>query len=75
MTFLEYLLGHGAETVEEGYEADYPETSETVEFVPNGPWTGYKPRNVAFFLDEEDALGYEEALRRYQEEGREGRAA
>jgi hypothetical protein len=73
--FLAYLLGHGAEVVEEGYEADYPETAETVEFTPSGPWTGYKSRNVAFFLDEEDAHGYEEALHQYQEEDHEGRAA
>lgn len=74
--FLEYLLDHGAEMIQEGYEADYPETAETVEFNPSGPWAGYKSRNVAFFLEEEDARGYEEALRRYQDAGREeGRAA
>ncbi len=44
-------------------------------FEPKGPWSGYKPRNLAFFLREEDARGYEEALRRYQEAGGRGRAA
>ena len=74
--FLDYLLGHGGEMVEDGYETDYPETAETIEFNPGGPWAGYKSRNVAFFLEEEDARGYEEALRRYQEAGgEEGKAA
>jgi hypothetical protein len=73
--FLEYLLDHGGELIDDGYEVEYPETAETLEFSPSGPWAGYKARNVAFFLEEGDARGYEEALRRYQEEGREGRAA
>ena len=71
-----YLLDHGAENIEEGYESDYMETAETVGFSPAGPWTGYKSRNLAFFLMEEDARGYETALRKYQEmEKEEGRAA
>lgn len=73
--FLAFLLDRGAELIEEGYEVEYPETAETLEFSPGGPWTGYKSRNVAFFLEEDDARGYEETLRRYQEEGREGKAA
>jgi hypothetical protein len=73
---LQYLLDHGAEEIEEGFESDYMETAETVGFNPAGPWTGYKSRNLAFFLTEEDARGYETALRKYQETGKEeGRAA
>ena len=68
---LNYLLDHGVERIEEGYESDYIETAETVGFRPSGQWTGYKSRNLAFFLNEEDAHGYETALRRYQGAGTE----
>lgn len=74
--FLRFLLERDAEIYADGFEVDYLETAETLEFEPKGAWSGYKSRNLAFFLREEDARGYEEALRRYQEEGREkGRAA
>ncbi|TAK09714.1 MAG: hypothetical protein EPO39_01705 [Candidatus Manganitrophaceae bacterium] len=69
--FLRFLLERDAEIYADGFEVDYLETAETLEFQPKGAWTGYKSRNLAFFLNEEDARGYEEALRRYQEAGRE----
>lgn len=72
---LTYLLDHGAEVVEEGFESDYQETAETLGFNPGGPWTGYKSRNIAFFLNEEDAKGYETALRKYQKLGESGERA
>lgn len=64
--FLRFLLEQDAEIYADGFEVDYLETAETVGFEPKGPWTGYKSRNLAFFLNEKDARGYEEALRRYQ---------
>jgi hypothetical protein len=64
--FLRFLLKHGACLVNEGYETDYLETAETVGFEPKGAWAGYKYRNLAFFLKEEDAKGYEAALERYR---------
>ncbi|MDC4224010.1 MAG: hypothetical protein MPW15_07215 [Candidatus Manganitrophus sp.] len=74
--FLRFLLEEGAELYADGFEVDYLETADTIGFEPKGPWTGYKSRNLAFFLNEEDARRYEEALRRYLEAGPErGRAA
>ncbi|GEM_PF-5343029 len=75
--FLQFLLERDAEIYAEGFEVDYLETADTIEFEPKGLWSGYQSRNLAFFLKEEDARGYEEALRRYQEAGPQsgGRAA
>ncbi|NKE69564.1 hypothetical protein [Candidatus Manganitrophus noduliformans] len=64
--FLRFLLERDAEIYTEGFEVDYLETAETIGFEPKGPWSGYRSRNLAFFLKEEDARGYEEALQRYQ---------
>lgn len=66
--FLVFLAERDAEIYAEGFEVDYLETAETIGFETDGPWSGYKSRNLAFFLNEEDARRYEEALRRYQEE-------
>lgn len=66
---MRFLLERDAEIYADGFEADYLETAETVGFEPKGPWSGYRSRNLAFFLKEEDACVYEEALRRYQASG------
>lgn len=74
--FLRFLLERDAEIYAEGFEVDYLEAADTIGFEAKGPWSGYPSRNLAFFLNEEDARRYEEALRRYQEAGPEkGRAA
>jgi hypothetical protein len=64
--FLTFLLEHGACLVNEGYETDYIETAEEIDFTPKGNWAGYKYRNLAFFLDEQDARGYDAAMEQYR---------
>ncbi|HZR46845.1 MAG TPA: hypothetical protein VFA47_09085 [Candidatus Manganitrophaceae bacterium] len=64
--FLTFLLEHGACFYPEAYEVDYVETAEEVGFEAKDAWAGYKYRNLAFFLKEYDARGYEEAVERYR---------
>jgi hypothetical protein len=65
--FLTFLIEHGACFYPEAYEVDYLETAEEVGFEAKDAWTGYRYRNLAFFLKDDDARRYETALAHYQQ--------